>query len=219
MKIEDTLPEGLEYVENSLKAEGAGPNPVELKMENGKVMAKYPEITDIEERSITFKVKEEAKVGEKIVNQAIVDDTEHDPINPKAEITPQYKDGKIEAEKVVNNRSPKLEEVVEYRISFKNTVEHGKLAEVIIEDDLPNGLEYVKGSLQAEGSKPDPVELKFENGKVMVKYPEITDTKERSITFKVKVKGNVSDTIVNEAIVSDTKHPPETPKAEIIPQR
>ncbi|HFO0461105.1 TPA: isopeptide-forming domain-containing fimbrial protein [Bacillus paranthracis] len=220
VKIEDTLPEGLEYVENSLKAEGAGPNPVELKMENGKVMAKYPEITDIEERSITFKVKvkEEAKVGEKIVNQAIVDDTEHDPINPKAEITPQYKDGKIEAEKVVNNRSPKLEEVVEYRISFKNTVEHGKLAEVIIEDDLPNGLEYVKGSLQAEGSKPDPVELKFENGKVMVKYPEITDTKERSITFKVKVKGNVSDTIVNEAIVSDTKHPPETPKAEIIPQ-
>ncbi|HDR4634094.1 TPA: DUF11 domain-containing protein [Bacillus cereus] len=220
VKIEDTLPEGVEYVENSLKAEGAGPNPVELKMENGKVLAKYPEITDIEERSITFKVKvkEEVKVGGKIVNKAIVDDTKHDPINPKAEITPQYKDGKIEAEKVVNNPSPKLEEEVEYRISFKNTVEHGKLAEVIIEDDLPNGLEYVKGSLQAEGSKPNPVELKFENGKVLAKYPEITDTKERSITFKVKVKGNVSDTIVNQAIVSDTKHPPETPKVEIIPQ-
>ncbi|OPD60173.1 isopeptide-forming domain-containing fimbrial protein [Bacillus anthracis] len=220
VKIEDTLPEGLEYVENSLKAEGAGPNPVELKMENGKVLAKYPEIADIEERSITFKVKvkEEVKVGEKIVNKAIVDDTKHEPVNPKAEITPQYKDGKIEAEKVVNNLSPKLEEEVEYRISFKNTVEHGKLAEVIIEDDLPNGLEYVKGSLQAEGSKPNPVELKFENGKVLAKYPEITDTKERSITFKVKVKGNVSDTIINQAIVSDTKYPPETPKAEIIPQ-
>ncbi|MRA64148.1 hypothetical protein GH818_28710, partial [Bacillus thuringiensis] len=79
-------------------AEGAGPNPVELKMEKGKGMAKYPEITGIEERSITFKVKvkEEVKVGEKIVNKAIVDDTKHDPINPKAEITPQYKDGKIE---------------------------------------------------------------------------------------------------------------------------
>ncbi|QBJ65452.1 cell surface protein [Bacillus anthracis] len=220
VKIEDTLPEGVEYVENSLKAEGAGPNPVELKMENGKVLAKYPEITDIEERSITFKVKvkEEVKVGEKIVNKAIVDDTKHDPINPKAEITPQYKDGKIEAEKVVNNPSPKLEEEVEYRISFKNTVEHGKLAEVIIKDDLPNGLEYVKDSLQAEGSKPAPVELKVENGKVLAKYPEITDMEERSITFKVKVKGNVSNTIVNEAIVSDTKHLPETPKAEIIPQ-
>ena len=55
MTVEDTLPEGLEYVENSLKAEGAGIDSVELKFENGKVMAKYPEITDTEERSIVLK--------------------------------------------------------------------------------------------------------------------------------------------------------------------
>ncbi|WP_166694945.1 isopeptide-forming domain-containing fimbrial protein [Bacillus cereus] len=218
--IEDTLPEGLEYVENSLKAEGAGIDSVELKFENGKVMAKYPEITDTEERSIVFKVKvkEEVKVGKKIINKATIDDSQNKPVNPTAEIIPQYKDGKLEAKKMVNNETPKLGEEVEYRISFKNTVEHGKLTEVKIEDDLPNGLEYVKDSVKVEGSKPDPVELKFENGKVMAKYPEITDTKERSITFKVKVKGKVSDSIVNEAIVSDTKHPPETPTAEIIPQ-
>ncbi|MBK0147397.1 isopeptide-forming domain-containing fimbrial protein, partial [Bacillus sp. S74] len=218
--IEDTLPEGLEYVENSLKAEGAGTDSVELKFENGKVMAKYPEIMDTEERSIVFKVKvkEEATVGKKIINKATIDDSQNKPVNPTAEIIPQYKDGKLEAKKMVNNETPKLGEEVEYRISFKNTVEHGKLTEVKIEDDLPNGLEYVKDSVKAEGSKPDPVELKFENGKVMAKYPEITDTKERSITFKVKVKGKVSDSIVNEAIVSDTKHPPETPIAEIIPQ-
>ncbi|MFZ7932169.1 isopeptide-forming domain-containing fimbrial protein [Bacillus thuringiensis] len=218
--IEDTLPEGLEYVENSLKAEGAGTDSVELKFENGKVMAKYPEIMDTEERSIVFKVKvkEEVTVGKKIINKATIDDSQNKPVNPTAEIIPQYKDGKLEAKKMVNNETPKLGEEVEYRISFKNTVEHGKLTEVKIEEDLPNGLEYVKDSVKAEGSKPDPVELKFENGKVMAKYPEITDTKERSITFKVKVKGKVSDSIVNEAIVSDTKHPPETPTAEIIPQ-
>ncbi|WP_242295940.1 isopeptide-forming domain-containing fimbrial protein [Bacillus cereus group sp. BfR-BA-01427] len=218
--IEDTLPEGLEYVENSLKAEGIGTDSVELKFENGKVMAKYPEIMDTEERSIVFKVKvkEGVTVGKKIINKATIDDSQNKPVNPTAEIIPQYKDGKLEAKKMVNNETPKLGEEVEYRISFKNTVEHGKLTEVKIEDDLPNGLEYVKDSVKVEGSKPDPVELKFENGKVMAKYPEITDTKERSITFKVKVKGKVSDSIVNEAIVSDTKHPPETPTAEIIPQ-
>ncbi|PFK28112.1 isopeptide-forming domain-containing fimbrial protein [Bacillus cereus] len=218
--IEDTFPEGLEYVENSLKAEGVGTDSVELKFENGKVMAKYPEIMDTEERSIVFKVKvkEGVTVGKKIINKATIDDSQNKPVNPTAEIIPQYKDGKLEAKKMVNNETPKLGEEVEYRISFKNTVEHGKLTEVKIEDDLPNGLEYVKDSVKVEGSKPDPVELKFENGKVMAKYPEITDTKERSITFKVKVKGKVSDSIVNEAIVSDTKHPPETPTAEIIPQ-
>ncbi|ASZ68638.1 isopeptide-forming domain-containing fimbrial protein [Bacillus cereus] len=218
--IEDTLPEGLEYVENSLKAEGVGTDSVELKFENGKVMAKYPEIMDTEERSIVFKVKvkEGVTVGKKIINKATIDDSQNKPVNPTVEIIPQYKDGKLEAKKMVNNETPKLGEEVEYRISFKNTVEHGKLTEVKIEDDLPNGLEYVKDSVKVEGSKPDPVELKFENGKVMAKYPEITDTKERSITFKVKVKGKVSESIVNEAIVSDTKHPPETPTAEIIPQ-
>ncbi|HFR4165578.1 TPA: isopeptide-forming domain-containing fimbrial protein [Bacillus cereus] len=218
--IEDALPEGLEYVENSLKAEGVGTDSVELKFENGKVMAKYPEIMDTEERSIVFKVKvkEGVTVGKKIINKATIDDSQNKPVNPTAEIIPQYKDGKLEAKKMVNNETPKLGEEVEYRISFKNTVEHGKLTEVKIEDDLPNGLEYVKDSVKVEGSKPDPVELKFENGKVMAKYPEITDTKERSITFKVKVKGKVSDSIVNEAIVSDTKHPPETSTAEIIPQ-
>ena len=135
-----------------MKAEGAGTDSVELKFENGKILAKYPAITDTKERSIIFKVKvkEEAEVGKEIVNQAIVDDTKNKPETPTAEITPQHKDGKVEAKKTVNNPSPKLGEEIEYRISFKNTVENGKLAEVRIEDNLPNGLEYVKDSVKAE---------------------------------------------------------------------
>ncbi|HHB2485354.1 TPA: isopeptide-forming domain-containing fimbrial protein, partial [Bacillus cereus] len=221
VKIEDTLPEGLEYVENSLKAEGAGTDSVELKFENGKIMAKYPEITDTKERSITFKVKvkDEVKIGGKIVNKAIIDDTKKEPETPTAEITPQHKDGKVEAEKTVNNPSPKLGEEIEYRISFKNTVENGKLAEVKIEDTLPNGLEYVKDSLQAEGSKPNPVELKVKDGKVIAKYPEITDKEERSIVFKAKVKEDfkVGEGIINKVVVDDTKDP-KTREVTITPE-
>ncbi|TKI94936.1 isopeptide-forming domain-containing fimbrial protein, partial [Bacillus wiedmannii] len=121
VKVEDEIPAGLEYVENSLKAEGSKPGPVELKVENGKVMAKYPAITDTKERSIAFKVKvkEEAEIGKKIVNKAIVVDTTNEPEKPHVVITPQYKDGKIIAQKVANNHKPKLGEEVEYRISFK----------------------------------------------------------------------------------------------------
>ncbi|WP_309325817.1 isopeptide-forming domain-containing fimbrial protein, partial [Bacillus anthracis] len=222
VKVEDEIPAGLEYVENSLQAEGSKPNPVELKFENGKVMAKYPVITDTKERSIVFKakVKEEAEIGKEIVNKAIVVDTTHEPEKPYVEITPQYKDGKIVAEKVANNHKPKLGEEVEYRIRFKNTVENGKLAEVNIKDTLPKGLEYVEGSITAEGSKPKPVELKVENGKVTAKYPAITDTEERSIVFKAKVKESVKagEEIVNEAIVDDTKNVPEEPYVPITPQ-
>ena len=84
---------------------------MELKVENGKVTAKYPEITDTK-RSIIFKVRvqETVQVGKEIVNKAIVDD--NNPTTPPVEslipITPQYKDGKLEARKEVSNHEPKL---------------------------------------------------------------------------------------------------------------
>ncbi|MDG2784264.1 isopeptide-forming domain-containing fimbrial protein, partial [Vibrio parahaemolyticus] len=173
LTIEDELPSSLEFVKDSLKAEGVQPEPVELKFENGKILAKYPAITDTKERSIIFKVKvkEEAEVGKEIVNQAIVDDTK-DSKKPEAKTTPLHKDGKIKAKKSVNNETPKLGEEVEYRISFKNTVENGKLAEVKIEDQLPDGLEYVKDSVKAKGA----IEVKVENGKLTAKYENIIDT-------------------------------------------
>ncbi|WP_049119784.1 isopeptide-forming domain-containing fimbrial protein, partial [Bacillus cereus] len=224
VNIKDTLPNGLEYVEGSITAEGSKPKPVELQVKNNKVIAKYPEITDTEERSIVFKakVKESVKVGEEIVNGAIVDDTKNLPEEPYVPITPQYKDGKIEARKEVSNHEPKLGEEIEYRIIFNNTVKDGKLAEVKIEDKIPAGLQFVEGSEKAEGDEPKPVELKVENGKVMAKYSEIMDTKERSIVFKVKVKDSVAigKDITNKAIihVDDPNHPVIDPTAKITPQ-
>ena len=74
-------------------------------MKDGKVIAKYPEITDTEERSIVFKakVKEEFKVGEGLVI-VVVDDTK-DPTTSEVTIMPEYKDGKLKAEKFANNKT------------------------------------------------------------------------------------------------------------------
>ena len=47
-------------------------------------------------------------MGEEIVNEAIIDDTKNLPEEPYVTITPQYKDGKIEARKQVSNHEPKL---------------------------------------------------------------------------------------------------------------
>ena len=100
---------------------------------------------------------------EEITNKAIihVDDPNHPVIEPTATIKPEYKAGKLKATKAVSNKEPKLGEEVEYRISFKNTVENGKVAEVKVEDEIPAGLEYVQDSLRFEGAEPNPVELKW----------------------------------------------------------
>ena len=120
--------------------------------------------------------------------------------------------------KKATNKKPKLGEEFEYQISFQNTVENGKLDAVTIEDEIPANLEFVQGSEKAEGDKPAPLKLSVKDGKVIAEYENITDMKERSIVFKVKVKeeAEVGKEIINKAIVDDMKHPKE-PEAKITP--
>ena len=226
--ITDQLPKGLTYVKDSLTSVGDEPKPTSLKETNGIITAEYPSITDTKERIIRFKVivNEEAKAGETILNKAKVDDTVNPPeepevpITPEEPITPQVKEGKLTATKTVNNAKPKLGEEIEYTISFRNTIENGVLNKVVITDQLPKGLTYVKDSLTSVGDEPKPTSLKEANGTITAEYPSITDTKERSIRFKVIVneEAKAGATILNKAKVDDTVNPPEEPKVPITPE-
>ncbi|MGC3144135.1 isopeptide-forming domain-containing fimbrial protein [Enterococcus faecalis] len=226
--ITDQLPKGLTYVKDSLTSVGDEPKPTSLKEANGTITAEYPSITDTKERSIRFKVivNEEAKAGATILNKAKVDDTVNPPeepevpITPEEPITPRTKEGKLTATKTVNNAKPKLGETIEYTISFRKTVENGVLNKVVITDQLPKGLTYVKDSLTSVGDEPKPTSLKEANGTITAEYPSITDTKERSIRFKVIVneKAKAGETILNKAKVDDTVNPPEEPKVPITPE-
>ncbi len=220
--ITDQLPKGLTYVKDSLTSVGDEPKPTSLKEINGTITAEYPSITDTKERSIRFKVivNEEAKAGETILNKAKVDDTVNPPEEPEVPVVPEAKEGKLTATKTVNNAKPKLGETIEYTISFRNTIENGVLNKVVITDQLPKGLTYVKDSLTSVGDEPKPTSLKEANGTITAEYPSITDTKERSIRFKVIVneEAKAGETILNKAKVDDTVNPPEEPEVPITPE-
>ncbi|MGH1860211.1 isopeptide-forming domain-containing fimbrial protein [Enterococcus faecalis] len=220
--ITDQLPKGLTYVKDSLTSVGDEPKPISLKEINGTITAEYPSITDTKERSIRFKVivNEEAKAGETILNKAKVDDTVNPPEEPEVPVVPEAKEGKLAATKTVNNAKPKLGETIEYTISFRNTIENGVLNKVVITDQLPKGLTYVKDSLKSVGDEPKPISLKEINGTITAEYPSITDTKERSIRFKVIVneEAKAGETILNKAKVGDGINPPEEPEVPITPE-
>ncbi|EGO9399311.1 DUF11 domain-containing protein, partial [Enterococcus faecalis] len=220
--ITDQLPKGLTYVKDSLTSVGDEPKPTSLKETNGIITAEYPSITDTKERIIRFKVivNEEAKAGETILNKAKVDDTVNPPEEPEVPVVPETNAGKLTATKTVNNAKPKLGEAIEYTISFRNTIENGILNKVVITDQLPKGLTYVKDSLTSVGDEPKPTSLKEANGTITAEYPSITDTKERSIRFKVIVneEAKAGETILNKAKVDDTVNPPEEPEVPVVPE-
>ena len=62
--------------------------------------------------------------------------------------------------------------------------------------------------------------MKEINGTITAEYPSITDTKERSIRFKVIVneEAKAGETILNKAKVDDTVNPPEEPEVPVVPE-
>ncbi|WP_249921809.1 hypothetical protein A5821_000088 [Enterococcus sp. 7F3_DIV0205] len=219
--ITDTLPKGVTYVEGSLASEGDDPKPTSLNMENGKMTAEYGTIKDTKIRSIVFKVKvnAEAKVGEAIVNKAKIDDHTNPPDEPEVPITPVETPGELESTKSVNHQSPQIGDEIEYRISFRNKIQNGVLTQVTVTDTLPKGLTYVEGSLTSEGDDPQPTSLTMENGQLVAEYPKITDTKIRTIVFKVTVNTEaVADQpIINKAKIDDHTNPPDEPEVPVTP--
>uniref|UniRef100_UPI0030C8C3FD DUF11 domain-containing protein n=1 Tax=Enterococcus faecalis TaxID=1351 RepID=UPI0030C8C3FD len=100
------------------------------------------------------------KASETILNKDKVDDTVNPPEEPEVPVVTAKKADKLTATKTINNAKPKLGETIEYTISFRNTVENGVLNKVVITDQLPKGLTYVKDSLTSVGDEPKPTSLK-----------------------------------------------------------
>ncbi|WP_206855925.1 isopeptide-forming domain-containing fimbrial protein [Candidatus Enterococcus mangumiae] len=220
--IKDTLPKGLTYIEGSLTSEGDDPKPTNLSYEDGTITAEYGKISDTKTRTIVFRVKvnEQAKVGETIVNKATIDDGTNPPDEPETPVTPEETPGVLESTKIVNHQSPRIGEEIEYRITFRNKIQNGVLKQVTVTDNLPKGLTYVEGSLTSEGDDPQPTKLVIENGKLTAEYGKISDTKSRTIMFRVKVneEAKVGETIVNKATIDDGTNPPDEPEIPVTPE-
>ncbi|WP_019724387.1 isopeptide-forming domain-containing fimbrial protein, partial [Enterococcus mundtii] len=226
--VTDNLPKGLTYVEGSLTSEGDQPEPTSLTYKDGTITAEYGKISDTKARSIIFKVKvnKDAVSGKEILNIATVDDHVTPPDEPEVPVVPEdpdqpkVPDGKLVSEKTVNQKTVKIGETIEYRISFHNTVENGVLNQVTVTDKLPKGLTYIEGSLTSEGDEPQPTSLTYKDGTITAEYGKINDTKVRSIIFKVKVNEEAvsGKEILNIATVDDHVTPPDKPEVPVVPE-
>uniref|UniRef100_UPI00358ECD0E isopeptide-forming domain-containing fimbrial protein n=1 Tax=Bacillus velezensis TaxID=492670 RepID=UPI00358ECD0E len=226
--ISDELPSGLSYVEGSLKASNNG----EVKFEEGKITANFGDVSDTDWRTVTFHAKiESGFAGKTIKNVATVDGDNVDPDKPGTDIKVDPKDPKIESkktsslqEKAEGNKDadhPEVGDTLLYTIQTRNTVDDSFVKNLTISDVIPEGLEYVPGTLKVDGKAvsdaKDDDQGHSADGKITGEFGDVTDTKWHNVTFEVKVKADqAGKDIVNIANVSgDNLDKPDRPSHEV----
>ncbi|WP_410986991.1 isopeptide-forming domain-containing fimbrial protein [Bacillus shihchuchen] len=227
VKITDKLPEGVEYVPNTLKIDGKEQTDVEdedhAHIKDGTIYAHLGDLKGEEEKAITFEVVVKPEMAnKKIKNIAIVEtDSSKDKEKPEVETPVDSLSGQLESKKeIIGIKQEKfhVNDEFEYQIKLRNKVENGLIKDMRLTDKLPEGIEYITGSMKLNGNlltdAVDEDEGSYEDNTIKLNFGDVLDTEERTVTFKVKVTQDALKTkeIENIAVVEG-----KTPDNEDLP--
>ncbi|MEE3678841.1 isopeptide-forming domain-containing fimbrial protein, partial [Bacillus safensis] len=232
--ITDQLPEGLEYVEGSLKVDDQAVTDAKDDdngdYTKGTVTGQFGDIKDTDWHTITFEAKiAKGQADKSIQNTAKVTGENTPPDEPTTETKIDPRDPKLESEKTseihqkadgnTDEKQVQVGDTLLYTIKTKNSVEDSVIKDLVITDQLPEGLEYVEGSLkvddQAVTDAKDDDNGDYTKGKVTGQFGDIKDTDWHTVTFEAKVaKGQSGKSIQNTAKVTGENTPPDEPTTE-----
>ncbi|WP_400194524.1 isopeptide-forming domain-containing fimbrial protein [Lysinibacillus telephonicus] len=230
--ISDKLPEGLEYVPGTLKVDGVLVSDEEDEDEgyfvDGTFTGQIGNVTDTNEHTLEFLVKVAAgQAGKDILNIATISsDNVDEPSNPQTEVKVYPRFPVLESVKTAENlvegkATYEVGDTIVYTIKTRNTVSEGVVENLTISDTLPEGLEYVAGSLKVDGQPAtdakDEDSGHFENNVIIGQFGDVTDTEWHSVTFEAKVlTGQFGKTLTNTAVVDgDNIDKPNNPTTEV----
>ncbi|MEH0979577.1 isopeptide-forming domain-containing fimbrial protein [Bacillus mobilis] len=227
--IEDPLPEGMEYVPGTIRVDGKAVTDAEDTdsghYKAGKVIGKLGDIRDTEWHTVVFHVKVKTdQAGKEIVNKAKVTGENITPQEPEKLVKVDYKNPKVESTKEVKNlqqgKKYEVKDTIEYTIKVRNTVKDSIIKNALVEDQLPEGVEYVPGTIRVDGKAVTDAEDTdsghYKAGKVIGKLGDIQDTEWHTIVFQVKIKDGYEDKkILNVGTVTGDNISPQKPSVEI----
>ncbi|MDP4098345.1 isopeptide-forming domain-containing fimbrial protein [Paenibacillus sp. P96] len=126
-------------------------------------------------------------------------------IPPALEISKNVKN------KLVDKTDYEVGDTVVYTIIARNTVADTVAKNVTIEDELPEGLEFIEGTLQAShNTVPE-----FNDGKITANFGHVSDTDERIVTLEARIlNSQAGNTINNVASVKSDGLDPVTAETE-----
>ena len=191
--VEDTIPQGTTYVENSIKINNVETSYTKEELENGISI----DLADHETKILSFQVKvNDSENGYTISNTATVNDTEI------GAVTHRYVEPIISGNKAVTTQN-NLNYVVEGEtITYTITVENkGFLAgKATIKDQIPDGTTFVESSVKENNEETTYTAEDLRNG-IEVDVPAQGST---TLSFKVTVN-TLEDQVFTKQITNIAK--------------
>ncbi|MEC0201065.1 isopeptide-forming domain-containing fimbrial protein [Paenibacillus lautus] len=232
LKITDTLPEGLEYVPGTLKVDGASVTDTEGDDNGhyvtGSVYGGFGDIRDMEWHKLEFNaVIQTGQAGKDIRNIASVSgDNIQVPSTPEEEIKVYPRKPVIVSEKSATNLEAgkdtfEVGDTAIYSIRTRTVIGDTYMANLVISDTLPAGLEYIPGSLKVDGvsvtDNKDTDKGHYDSGQVVGHFGDVKDTKWHTLEFRVKIVASAGQSIRNTGeITGDNIDEPSRPTEEIV---
>ncbi|PAE86720.1 isopeptide-forming domain-containing fimbrial protein, partial [Shouchella clausii] len=147
-------------------------------------------------------------------------DIDVDPKQPKTESEKSAEllakaDGNTDAD------NPEVGDTLKYTIQTRNTIKDSLITNLTIRDAIPEGLEYVPGTLKVNGEavtdEDDADEGYVVDGEVFGSFGDVTDTEWHTLEFQVIVsEGQAGKDIENVAVVDgDNLEEPDEPREEV----
>lgn len=232
LKITDTLPEGLEYVPNTLTVDGKSVTDAEGDDE-GHVVTRsvyggFGDIRDKEWHELQFHATiQSGQAGKDIRNIADVSgDNFDEPSRPEEEVKVYPRDPVIVSEKSAANleagkQTFEVGDSVTYTIRTRTVLDDTYMSNLVISDTLPAGLEYIPGSLKVDGvsvtDDKDSDKGHYASGQVVGNVGDVWDTKWHTLEFRAKIVANAGESIRNTGeITGDNIDQPSRPTDEIV---
>src|SRR5690625_347038 len=222
--ITDEIPEGLTYVDGSLEVDGVSVTDGEDNdaghVVDGEITGNFSDITDLDEHAVTFLVTvDEGQAGKDIENIAEVKGDNTDIDEPEEEVKVYPRNPVLEAEKLAVNAKAGKEkfevgDTIIYTIQTRNIVSDSLVEDVVITDELPEGLALDGGRLAVNQTGED----ELIEGVVTATFGDVEDTEWRTVTFEAVIEsGQSGKEIENTAqITSNGTEDPEDPTTTII---
>ena len=212
--MRDVIPSEMDLVEGSVKVDGKT-GAYSYDEDKRELVVEAGDIDPGKEISVTFSAEiNENGYGKLIKNVAVLTGDNITPVKAEDEIGVKVGDGDTRPTltKAADKKSVKVGDRVTYTIIAGNDERASVAIEnARIEDELPEGLTFVNGSVSVNGKSFNDYSFEESTGNLVVPIGSINPGKEVKVTFTVTVNGSAyGKTIRNTAVLKgDNSDPTE----------